>query len=108
MVDRVPRPLRSLGVAAAFAFGGLFTLSVASSVAIRTLQSAFEAKSKKLALPCEVCKGKGFYVCKLCKGGTTIRWSPIFDPVFINPCVCPTCDGNGVQRCLNCLSKGYA
>lgn len=49
---------------------------------------------KKTALPCGVCKGKGFYICKLCNGNATIQWSPLYDPVAINPCLCPTCDGN--------------
>ncbi|XP_068655241.1 uncharacterized protein [Aristolochia californica] len=62
---------------------------------------------KKIAPPCKVCKGKGFYTCKLCKANSTIEWSPLHDPIFINPCVCPTCEGNRIQRCLNCLGKGY-
>ncbi|KAJ1688353.1 Plastid transcriptionally active 5 isoform 1 [Rhynchospora pubera] len=105
---RVPGPLRVLGRTAAFLFGGLFTLSVASSVTIRSLQAFSESKRKKLALPCKMCKGTGFYECKLCKGNSTIEWSPLYDPIFINPCVCPTCEGNRVQRCLNCLGKGYS
>ncbi|KAJ8465549.1 hypothetical protein OPV22_028101 [Ensete ventricosum] len=61
---RVPKPLRVLGTATAFFFGGLFTLSLASSVAMRSLRSLAEAKRKKVALPCAACKGKGFYGCK--------------------------------------------
>ena len=53
-----------------------------------------EFLQKIVALPCGVCRGKGFYICKLCKGNSTIQWSPLYDPVAINPCVCPTCDGN--------------
>lgn len=49
---------------------------------------------RKVASPCEHCKGKGFYICKLCKANATIDWSPLYDPVAINPCLCPTCDGN--------------
>lgn len=49
---------------------------------------------KKNAIPCDICRGKGFYICKLCKGNATIKWSPLYDPVFINPCLCPTCDGH--------------
>jgi hypothetical protein len=49
---------------------------------------------RKVASPCENCKGKGFYICKLCKANATIDWSPLYDPVAINPCLCPTCDGN--------------
>ena len=55
---------------------------------------AFGFVQKKFGLPCWVCKGVGFYRCKLCKGNSTIEWSPLYDPIFINPCLCPTCDGN--------------
>ncbi|KAJ0791358.1 putative Heat shock protein DnaJ, cysteine-rich domain superfamily [Helianthus annuus] len=50
--------------------------------------------NKKNTRSCDVCKAKGFYMCKLCKGNATIDWSPLYDPVFINPCLCPTCDGH--------------
>ncbi|KAL5698087.1 hypothetical protein ACHQM5_029168 [Ranunculus cassubicifolius] len=103
----VPRQLRVLGTAAAVFLGGMFTVSLASTVTIRALQSVTEAKRKKFSTPCGVCQGKGFYTCKLCKGDSTIQWSPLYDPVVINPCICPTCEGNRVQRCLNCLGKGY-
>ncbi|KAG6492816.1 hypothetical protein ZIOFF_047783 [Zingiber officinale] len=89
-----PRPLRILATAAGYFFGGLFTLSLASSVAMRSLQSFMEAKRKKVAPPCAACQGKGFYGCKLCKGRSTIEWSPLYDPIVINPCLCPTCEGN--------------
>ncbi|KAJ8643109.1 hypothetical protein MRB53_004857 [Persea americana] len=107
MMGRIPRPLRIIGAGAAVCLGGIFTLSLVSSVTIRTLQAAAEAKRKKVALPCTVCKGRGYYICKLCKGNSTIEWSPLYDPIVINPCVCPTCEGNRVQRCLNCIGKGY-
>ncbi|KAF5945804.1 hypothetical protein HYC85_016032 [Camellia sinensis] len=113
----VPHPLRKLASAAAMLVGGALTLSLATSATIRTLQAIVDAKQKKFALACGVCKGKGFYICKLCKGKSTIHWSPLYDPLVINPCLCPTCDGNRslsslissflVQRCLNCLGKGY-
>ncbi|XP_020098302.1 uncharacterized protein LOC109717053 [Ananas comosus] len=104
----IPQPVRRLASAAAFLVGGIVTLSLASSITIRSLQSFAEAKRKKSALPCKVCQGKGFYPCKLCKGNSTIEWSPLYDPIVISKCLCPTCEGNRVQRCLNCLGKGYA
>ncbi|TYI24949.1 hypothetical protein ES332_A05G020600v1 [Gossypium tomentosum] len=79
-----------------------------ATVAIGAFRSVAERNRRKFALPCGVCKGKGFYLCKLCNGNATIKWSPLYDPIHINPCVCPTCDGNRVQRCLNCLGKGYS
>ncbi|PKA53200.1 hypothetical protein AXF42_Ash009930 [Apostasia shenzhenica] len=107
MSDRVPRPIRMMASAAAYLLGGLFTISLASSAAIKMLKSVSESNKRKLAIPCSICKGKGFYNCKLCKGKSTIEWSPLYDPIAINPCLCPTCDGNRIQRCLNCLGKGY-
>ncbi|KAI3920334.1 hypothetical protein MKX01_000673 [Papaver californicum] len=110
MVDSVPEPLRKLGMAAGIFFGGVITLSLASSLTIRALQTVSEAKRKKGASPCGICRGKGFYICKLRKGNSTIEWSPLYDPVVINPCLCPTCEGNRselILRCLNCLGKGY-
>ncbi|XP_052199921.1 uncharacterized protein LOC127806580 [Diospyros lotus] len=104
---RVPQPLRALASGAAVLLGGMFALSLTASATIRTLQSIAEAKRKKFALPCGACRGKGFYPCKLCQGKSTIEWSPLYDPLVINPCLCPTCDGNRVQRCLNCLGRGY-
>ncbi|OMO57693.1 hypothetical protein COLO4_35188 [Corchorus olitorius] len=103
-----PKPFRALSKGAAIVFGGFLILNLSTTVAIGALRSFAEKKRKKLALPCGLCKGKGFYICKLCKGNATIRWSPLYDPIYINPCVCPTCDGNRVQRCLNCTGKGYS
>lgn len=58
---------------------------------------------EKAALPCRACRGKGFYICKLCNGNATIAWSPMFDPIAINPCVCPTCEGNRFVFPLFCF-----
>ncbi|KAF5741973.1 hypothetical protein HS088_TW09G00011 [Tripterygium wilfordii] len=103
----IPRPLRIFATGTAIILGGLVVLNVTSAVCVSALRAATESKRRKLALPCMLCKGKGFYLCKLCKGNATIEWSPLYDPVAMNPCLCPTCDGNRVQRCLNCLGKGY-
>ncbi|BAT76389.1 uncharacterized protein HKW66_Vig0027280 [Vigna angularis] len=105
--DMNPRPLVPLIRTAAVIFGGVVTLNLTSTVTIKLLRFASEKKREKVALPCRACRGKGFYICKLCNGNATIAWSPMFDPIAINPCVCPTCEGNRVQRCLNCLGKGY-
>ncbi|KAK1550422.1 hypothetical protein Q3G72_018847 [Acer saccharum] len=103
----IPKQVRALAATGAIFLGGFVTLNITSTITIAALRAANEAKMKKFAMPCGVCKGKGFYICKLCKGNATIQWSPLYDPVFINPCLCPTCDGNRVQRCLNCLGKGF-
>ncbi|KAL8129579.1 hypothetical protein V2J09_018734 [Rumex salicifolius] len=114
----IPRPLRAVLVAGATVTGGVFVLSLASSVTLRVVRSAVDAKMKKSSKPCQVCKGKGAYSCKLCKCNGTIEWSPMYDPIAINPCQCPTCEGRWfvlsyqyfvlfIQKCLNCLGKGY-
>lgn len=97
-------PLVRMG---AIIFGGIVTMNLASTVTLKALRFASEKKREKVSLPCGACRGKGFYICKLCNGNATIAWSPMFDPIAINPCVCPTCEGNRVQRCLNCIGKGY-
>ncbi|RVX10917.1 hypothetical protein CK203_013296 [Vitis vinifera] len=78
----------------------------ASSVTMRTLRAAGDAKC--VALPCGVCRGKGYYICKLCKRNSTIEWPPLYDPVVINPCICPTCDGNRHEELMvsHCIT-GY-
>uniref|UniRef100_A0A0E0FPH8 Uncharacterized protein n=1 Tax=Oryza nivara TaxID=4536 RepID=A0A0E0FPH8_ORYNI len=105
---RARRQLQAAGRAAAYLGGGFLLLSAASSAAVRSLRSLSDANQRKFAAPCGACEGKGTYACRLCRGSSTIEWSPLHDPVFVNPCLCPTCDGTRVQRCLNCLGKGYA
>ncbi|WCJ29692.1 hypothetical protein M5689_011309 [Euphorbia peplus] len=104
----IPKPIRILAGRAALCLGGVAALNITSSIAIGAFRYANDLKMKKNALPCGVCRGKGFYICKLCQGNATVKWSPFYDPIAINPCLCPTCDGNRVQRCLNCLGKGYS
>jgi hypothetical protein len=47
---------------------------------------------RKFALPWHAYSEEGIYACRLCRGKATV-WSPMYDPLFINPCLCPTCDG---------------
>ncbi|KAL1216679.1 hypothetical protein V5N11_025182 [Cardamine amara subsp. amara] len=96
-------PIRFLGTSAGVIVGGFVIINAVSSA----IRFSLEGKQKKSGLACLACRGKGFYICKLCKGNATIKWSPLYDPVCINPCLCPTCDGNRVQRCLNCIGKEY-
>ncbi|XP_019167146.1 PREDICTED: uncharacterized protein LOC109162895 [Ipomoea nil] len=99
----VPQLFRALAVGASVIVGAIYTVgAVAGSIHRRN--SAL--KREKHGKPCGVCKGRGYYTCKLCKAKGTIQWSPLYDPLVINPCVCPTCEGNKVQKCLNCLGFG--
>ncbi|XP_024980528.1 uncharacterized protein LOC112517359 [Cynara cardunculus var. scolymus] len=107
--------LRTLAKGAAVTLGGIFSITMISSTAITLftqhkkdkIGSSSSSMKKKNARSCDVCREKGFYICKLCNGNGTIEWSPLYDPLFINPCLCPTCDGHRIQRCLNCLGSGY-
>ncbi|KAI5648918.1 hypothetical protein M9H77_34923 [Catharanthus roseus] len=100
----IPAMVGMLAKTTAVIAGGLIAASaVTAQIARRNAAKNWE----KWERPCGVCKQKGFYRCKLCKGKGTIEWSPMYDPVHINPCLCPTCDGYKVQKCLNCLGLGY-
>ncbi|KNA03907.1 hypothetical protein SOVF_204670 isoform A [Spinacia oleracea] len=97
----VPQPLQTLAKTGAILAGGIICISFAASTTIKVIQSATEAKRKRTAKPCQGCKGKGFHICKLCKGNATIQWSPLYDPIHINPCQCPTCDGHRERLLLS-------
>ncbi|KAL7134629.1 hypothetical protein ABFS83_11G040100 [Erythranthe nasuta] len=94
---------RVVATAAATVLGGSFAIGFLSSSVSDRISSI---KKTKYGKSCRACKAIGYYKCKLCEGNGTIKWSPLYDPIFINPCVCPTCDGFKVQRCLNCLGYG--
>ncbi|KAL4195007.1 hypothetical protein AMTRI_Chr05g71290 [Amborella trichopoda] len=102
-----PHPLRSIVLATASFLGALYSISLASAHFNRAIRDCKDVKRRPYVVTCTACKGHGFYICKLCQGNTTIEWSPLYDPVVINPCLCPTCEGNRVQRCLNCLGKSH-
>ncbi|KAL3523340.1 hypothetical protein ACH5RR_016174 [Cinchona calisaya] len=102
-----------LAIGAAVILGGTFAISAVTSSVIRYSTSMKKVLvlvgtlvKRKYGRPCRACKGRGFYPCKLCKASGAIQWSPLYDPLVINPCLCPTCDGLKVQHCLNCLGWG--
>ncbi|KAG8367460.1 hypothetical protein BUALT_Bualt16G0074400 [Buddleja alternifolia] len=101
--DGAPRVLRVVVTLAATFLGGSFAVGFLTSTVSERIDIF---KKKKYGRSCGTCRAIGYYTCKLCKGNGTIKWSPLYDPVFINPCVCPTCDGFKVQKCLNCLGYG--
>jgi len=38
-------------------------------------------------------QGEKQYSCRICNDKGTLDWSPLLDPVFKRPVLCPTCDG---------------
>ncbi|MCL7030463.1 hypothetical protein MKW94_013437 [Papaver nudicaule] len=125
----VPEPLRKLGTAAGIFFGEVITVSLASSLTIRLMPSASEAKRRYACADLltmhsfVVCRkkvrhlvGKGFSLCKLCKGNSKVECSPLYDHVaiihvsslYVKETVMCLLLSFRVQRCLNCLGKGYS
>uniref|UniRef100_A0A3Q7FEV1 Uncharacterized protein n=1 Tax=Solanum lycopersicum TaxID=4081 RepID=A0A3Q7FEV1_SOLLC len=101
--EMIPPLLRTLATGSIVLLGGAVSISALTTSVLRHKALINKAKFGKL---CLYCRGIGFYKCKLCNANGTIKWSPLYDPLFINPCVCPTCEGNKIQRCLNCLGDG--
>jgi hypothetical protein len=68
-----------------------------------------KTKQKKLAVSCEVCKGRAKVPCDVCGGGRALRYHP-FVTLAVHAraplCVCAMCAGKGEQTCLNCLGDG--
>ena len=87
-------PIKFLRNSAGVVLGGFVIVNVVSMAALGAFRFTLDEKRKKSGLFCQVCRGKGFYICKLCKGNATISWSPLYDPVCINPVLYPTCDGH--------------
>ncbi|MCE3050794.1 hypothetical protein HAX54_048190 [Datura stramonium] len=98
----IPPLLRTLATGSIVLVGGAIAISALTASVFRRQALIKKEKFGKL---CLFCRGKGFYRCKLCKGNGTIRWSPLYDPVFVNPCVCPTCDGHKLEQKHGVYSK---
>ncbi|KAI3446860.1 hypothetical protein Pfo_003525, partial [Paulownia fortunei] len=92
-----PQVLRVVATVAATFLGGSFALGFLTS-SISERYTLF--KKKKYGRSCRTCKAIGHYTCKLCKGNGTIKWSPLYDPVFINPCGSTLSQLLGVWLCV--------
>ncbi|KAK3272333.1 hypothetical protein CYMTET_19367 [Cymbomonas tetramitiformis] len=92
------------GGALAIAAGAAF---VTTSVTVAVGRSIISARKKKTGITCGVCSGERRVSCKLCKGKAVIDWSPFPNAMVKRYCLCPTCGGKQLQKCLNCLGKGY-
>ncbi|KAL6842547.1 hypothetical protein ACP4OV_027391 [Aristida adscensionis] len=119
--DRARRQLQAAGRLAAYLGGGFLLLSAASSVAVRSLRALSDANQVRgLALPSLRSADLGFFVrdaMRRLRGGGELRVQavqgrrhgrvvPDARPGVRQPVPLP--DLRRVQRCLNCLGRGYA
>ncbi|KAH0938523.1 hypothetical protein HID58_005984 [Brassica napus] len=64
-------PIKFLRKSASIVLGGFVIINVVSTAALGAFRFTAEEKWKKSGLCCRVFRGKGFYICKLCKGNTS-------------------------------------
>ncbi|KAI8472496.1 MAG: hypothetical protein J3K34DRAFT_413847 [Monoraphidium minutum] len=89
------------------AIGGATML--VSTVSMGVARAVVMEKKKKLAVSCEVCKGRAKLTCDVCGGERAVKFHP-FNTLALHArtpyCVCAMCAGAGDQACLNCLGEG--
>ncbi|CAA6663697.1 unnamed protein product [Spirodela intermedia] len=102
-----PRPLRAVGAAAGFLVGGFLAVTLGTVATYEAVRKRDEAR-REVGAALRSLQREGFQACKLCRGSSTVEWSPLYDPIAISPCLCPHATGESkIQRCLNCIGKGY-
>jgi hypothetical protein len=87
-----------LTVGAAIASIGLTTTTVSRALVMR--------HKKKRNMKCDACKGGKFITCRTCRGKRGLEWQPVGDASVRRVCLCPTCEGTAMQKCINCLGIG--
>lgn len=89
------------------AIGGATML--VSTVSMGVARAVVMEKKKKLAVSCEVCRGRAKVTCDVCAGERAVKYHP-FQALALHArtpyCVCTMCGGEGEQTCLNCLGAG--
>jgi hypothetical protein len=106
---RPPNPLRSV-------FNGFAGSIIVVGGAVATIAAASTAVSSALVrrhrrarnVRCGSCEGGKFVPCRTCRGKRAIEWQPIESPTVDRLCLCPTCQGTGLQKCVNCLGFGFS
>ena len=92
-------------------FGTIATASlilVGSSAAFNIAgKQIVKSNKKRLGKKCTLCDGLRFISCGTCKGKGAIEWQPIKNPEMERVCVCPTCSGTKMSKCLRCVGVGY-
>lgn len=86
----------------------------AVGIAIGTIGASASAVSRALVARerlrrnarCETCAGGKFIVCRTCRGRRGLDWQPMKEATERRVCLCPTCEGTGMQKCINCLGVG--
>ena len=104
---RAPGALRAVfgGFAGSVAFvvGGFATIAATTTAASRAL---VRRRRRARNARCAACAGGKFVRCRTCRGKRAIEWQPLEAPTVDRLCLCPTCQGTGMQKCLNCLGDG--
>ena len=92
-------------------FGTIATASlilVGSSAAFNIAgKQIVKSNKKRLGKKCTLCDGLRFISCGTCTGKGAIEWQPIKNPEMERVCVCPTCSGTKMSKCLRCVGVGY-
>ena len=92
-------------------FGTIATASlvlVGSSAAFNIVgKQLVKTNKKQRGKKCDLCDGLRFISCGTCKGRGALEWQPIRGAEMERVCLCPTCSGTKMSKCLRCVGVGY-
>ena len=96
--------------------GAMVTMTVGSAMGLGVAGAVLTAHGRATRPPCAVCDGRGSTVCTACRGDLEFADVELATGGATNifgakpkrgPIRCPSCDGGGVQKCLNCAGKRF-
>ena len=83
-------------------------LLVGSSAAFNVVgKQLVKTNKKRTGRKCNLCDGLRFISCGTCKGRGALEWQPIREAEMERVCLCPTCSGTKMSKCLRCVGIGY-
>jgi len=83
-------------------------LLVGSSAAFNVVgKQLVKTNKKRTGRKCTLCDGLRFISCGTCKGRGALEWQPIREAEMERVCLCPTCSGTKMSKCLRCVGIGY-
>lgn len=92
-------------------FGTVATASivlVGSSAMFNVVGRKYVSMNKKRnGQKCELCVGMRYVECGTCKGYGACEWQPINGALMERVCLCPTCSGTKMQKCIRCIGVGF-